>query len=136
MPGTRSAEPTVKAGACQVAPFGCTANFIYYKGPEAVVPATSDGRQHFIGTAGHRGFLPFFGGNAIGESRYDSDARHGHRIFGAVENGGPPRSGRGTRAGSSAPEDGGGVLFYAGDQVIDVVGTGASARSRVFAPGV
>jgi hypothetical protein len=51
--GYKSAEPTVKAGACQVAPFGCTANFIYYKGPEAVMPATSDGRNHFIGTAGH-----------------------------------------------------------------------------------
>jgi len=49
----RTTEPTVKAGACQVAPFGCTANFVYYNGPEEAMPPTSDGRHHFIGTAGH-----------------------------------------------------------------------------------
>ena len=49
----RTTEPTVKAGACQVAPYGCTANFIYYNGPEEAMPPTSDGRHHFIGTAGH-----------------------------------------------------------------------------------
>jgi hypothetical protein len=49
----RTVGPTVKAGACQVAPFGCTANFIYYRGPEDVMPPVSDGRNHFIGTAGH-----------------------------------------------------------------------------------
>lgn len=49
----RTVGPTVKAGACQVAPFGCTANFIYYRGPQEALPPVSDGRNHFIGTAGH-----------------------------------------------------------------------------------
>jgi hypothetical protein len=51
--GYKTAEPTVKAGACQVAPFGCTANFIYYLGAAATMPHTSDGQHQFIGTAGH-----------------------------------------------------------------------------------
>jgi hypothetical protein len=48
-----AAPNTVKANACQVAPFQCTANFIYHNGPEPAMPSTSDGRHHFIGTAGH-----------------------------------------------------------------------------------
>lgn len=44
---------TVKTGACQVEPYGCTANFIYHKGPEPIMPPFSDGRHHFIGIAGH-----------------------------------------------------------------------------------
>lgn len=46
-------EPRVNANACQVAPYGCTANFIYHNGPEPIAPEFSDGRHHFIGTAGH-----------------------------------------------------------------------------------
>jgi hypothetical protein len=42
----------VYAGACQVYPYSCTMNFIYKKGGGAAAPV-SDGRNYFIGTAGH-----------------------------------------------------------------------------------
>lgn len=42
----------VNAGACQVHPYGCTANFIFHK-REAPFMEFSDGRHYFIGTAGH-----------------------------------------------------------------------------------
>jgi hypothetical protein len=46
------ATPQVSAGACQVFPAGCTANFIYHTG-EGPFTEISDGRNHFIGIAGH-----------------------------------------------------------------------------------
>jgi hypothetical protein len=45
-------RPGVNAGACQVYPYGCTANFIFHKTELPFTP-TSDGRHHFIGIAGH-----------------------------------------------------------------------------------
>lgn len=45
-------RPGVNAGACQVYPYGCTANFIFHKG-ETPYTDISDGRHHFIGIAGH-----------------------------------------------------------------------------------
>jgi hypothetical protein len=45
-------QRSVKAGACQVAPYGCTANFVFHRGTE-LFTGTSDGRNYFIGTAGH-----------------------------------------------------------------------------------
>lgn len=44
--------PSVHTNACITYPYGCTANFIYKKGPGPVAPA-SDGRNYFLGTAGH-----------------------------------------------------------------------------------
>lgn len=45
-------RPGVSAGACQVAPYGCTANFIFRKG-DTPFAEFSDGRTYFIGIAGH-----------------------------------------------------------------------------------
>ena len=52
-----SAEPgsrpnSIHANACITYPHGCTANFIYHKGSEPFA-GVSDGRNYFIGTAGH-----------------------------------------------------------------------------------
>jgi hypothetical protein len=44
--------PSVNAGACQVYPYGCTANFIFHKGSDPFL-GVSDGRNYFIGIAGH-----------------------------------------------------------------------------------
>jgi hypothetical protein len=63
-PGAGPTVPGVQAGTCEVAPAGCTANFIFYKGPTVGAgallrpaatgpPFVSDGRHWFIGTAGH-----------------------------------------------------------------------------------
>lgn len=70
-PGTGPTLPGVQAGTCEVAPFGCTANFVFYNGPTVTLPGgvkrpagptpigaagppfTSDGQHWFIGTAGH-----------------------------------------------------------------------------------
>jgi hypothetical protein len=70
-PGTGPTVPGVQAGTCEVAPYGCTANFIFYNGPTVTLPGgvvrpagstpfgasgppfTSDGQHWFIGTAGH-----------------------------------------------------------------------------------
>jgi hypothetical protein len=64
-PGVGPTVPGVQAGTCEVAPAGCTANFIFYNGPTVNVggvlrprgasgpPFTSDGDHWFIGTAGH-----------------------------------------------------------------------------------
>ena len=70
-PGVGPTVPGVQAGTCEVAPQGCTANFIFYDGPTVSLPGgvlrpagptplgavgppfTSDGRHWFIGTAGH-----------------------------------------------------------------------------------
>jgi hypothetical protein len=69
-PGVGPTVPGVQAGTCEVVPQGCTANFIFYKGPTVSVggvlrpagstplgapgpPFVSDGQRWFIGTAGH-----------------------------------------------------------------------------------
>jgi hypothetical protein len=69
-PGTGPTVPGVQAGTCLVAPFGCSANFVYYNGATVNVggtlfpaagstggtglpPYTSDGQHWFLGTAGH-----------------------------------------------------------------------------------
>lgn len=49
-PGTK--PNSVHANACITYPAGCTANFIYHKGKSAF-PEVSDGRNQFLGTAGH-----------------------------------------------------------------------------------
>lgn len=49
-PGTK--PNSVHTNACMTYPSGCTANFIYQKGT-APFSGWSDGRNHFIGTAGH-----------------------------------------------------------------------------------
>ena len=49
-PGT---EPgSIHTNACITYPAGCTANFIFHKGSEPFA-GVSDGRNYFIGTAGH-----------------------------------------------------------------------------------
>jgi hypothetical protein len=70
-PGAGPTVPGVQAGTCLVYPYGCTANFVYYKGPTIADPTgalrpaggaagtpllppfTSDGQKWFLGTAGH-----------------------------------------------------------------------------------
>jgi hypothetical protein len=50
-----TADPStadVYSGQCVVFPAGCTANFIFKTGSEPL-PAASDGRTAFVGTAGH-----------------------------------------------------------------------------------
>lgn len=49
-PGTR--PNSIHTNACITYPAGCTANFIFHKGSEPFV-GVSDGRNYFIGTAGH-----------------------------------------------------------------------------------
>lgn len=49
-PGTR--PNSIHANACITYPAGCTANFIFHKGSEPFA-GVSDGRNYFIGTAGH-----------------------------------------------------------------------------------
>ena len=51
-PGSDPSNADVYAGACEVYPFQCTMNFIYKIGPGEAA-AESDGRNYFIGTAGH-----------------------------------------------------------------------------------
>jgi len=45
-------DVSVKAGACQVYPYGCTANFVFHKGADPFIEAPG-GRNRFIGIAGH-----------------------------------------------------------------------------------
>jgi hypothetical protein len=47
------AEGEVYAGACQIYPYECTANFIYKRGFVEQAATESDGRTYFLGTAGH-----------------------------------------------------------------------------------
>jgi hypothetical protein len=47
------AEGDVYAGACEVYPYECTANFVYKKGFAERAASQSDGRTYFLGTAGH-----------------------------------------------------------------------------------
>jgi hypothetical protein len=47
------ARGDVYAGACEVYPYECTANFIYKKGFVEQAASQSDGRTYFVGTAGH-----------------------------------------------------------------------------------
>jgi hypothetical protein len=49
-PGTQ--PNSIHANACITYPHGCTANFIFHKGEEPFTDV-SDGRNYFIGTAGH-----------------------------------------------------------------------------------
>ncbi|HWH44836.1 MAG TPA: hypothetical protein VNT32_08895 [Thermoleophilaceae bacterium] len=49
-PGTRPGS--IHTNACITYPYGCTANFILHKG-SAPFTGVSDGRNYFIGTAGH-----------------------------------------------------------------------------------
>jgi hypothetical protein len=50
-PGVSPSE-RLQSNTCQTYPHGCTANFIYQRGAQPF-PFVSDGRNHFIGTAGH-----------------------------------------------------------------------------------
>lgn len=68
-PGAGPTVPGVQAGTCLVVPSGCTANFVYYDGPVTrdpsgrlrpsgaggplLPPFTSNGKNWFLGTAGH-----------------------------------------------------------------------------------
>lgn len=50
-----SADPSdapAHVGACMVYPAGCTMNFVFKRGPEPAAEV-SDGRNYFLGTAGH-----------------------------------------------------------------------------------
>jgi hypothetical protein len=51
-PGVAYHEGAVGTGTCLVYPYGCTANFVYYRGGGAVAPRVADGSL-YLGTAGH-----------------------------------------------------------------------------------
>lgn len=65
-PGVRTTG--VHTNACITYPYGCTANFIYKKGGSPALPV-SDGRNYFLGTAGHcvdRSRQPVYADNGAG----------------------------------------------------------------------
>jgi hypothetical protein len=51
-PGVVYHEGAVGTGTCLVYPYGCTANFVYYSGNNAIAPRAADGSL-YLGTAGH-----------------------------------------------------------------------------------